>query len=71
MYFDSVLSQGADAKAAANWMMGDIAGLLKAEKISIREMAMEPSCLAELVSLIKDGTISGKIGKEVRLKTYL
>ncbi|EFJ14409.1 hypothetical protein SELMODRAFT_120349 [Selaginella moellendorffii] len=64
-YFDSTLEQGADMKMAANWIMGDITAYLKTEKLSISDVKISPSVLAELVSLIKDGTISGKIGKEI------
>lgn len=64
-FFDGVLAAGAKAKAAANWVMGDILGYLKAEKKVIGEVALTPEGLAELLALIEDGTISGKIGKEI------
>lgn len=52
-------------KLAANWIMSDIAAYLKNEKLSINEIKLTPQELAELIAAIKDGTISGKIGKEV------
>ncbi|CAI5477373.1 unnamed protein product [Closterium sp. Yama58-4] len=66
-YFDGVLAEGADPKAAANWLMGDVTALLKAQRCSVPAMAarMPPASLAELIALIQDGTISGKIGKEL------
>lgn len=64
-FFDAVLVKGADAKMAANWIMGDIAAYLKSEKLSISEIKLTPFELADLIAFIKDGTISGKIGKEV------
>lgn len=64
-FFDEVLKDGADAKSTANWIMGDISAYLKNEKLSINDVKLKPAVLAELISLIKDGTISGKIGKEV------
>lgn len=64
-YFDSCIQNGAEAKLAANWIMGDIAAYLKNEKVSIKEIKLTPKELAELISSIKNGTISGKIGKEV------
>ncbi|CAI5463117.1 unnamed protein product [Closterium sp. Yama58-4] len=66
-YFDSVLAAGADPKAAANWLIGDVTALLKAHRCSLPAMAarMPPASLAELIALIQDGTISGKIGKEL------
>mmetsp|Transcript_795 Transcript_795/g.1410 ORF Transcript_795/g.1410 Transcript_795/m.1410 type:complete len:583 (-) Transcript_795:297-2045(-) len=65
MFFDEVLANGAAAKAACNWIMGDILGYLKAEKKSITEVALTPKALAELLALIAEDTISGKIGKEL------
>lgn len=55
------------AKAAANWITGDIAALIKQkpQARSIQETALTPSVLAELILLIEDGTISGKIAKEI------
>lgn len=64
-FFDSTLEHGADAKLAANWIMGDIAAYLKNEKLSIDEIKLTPLELSELISSIKNGTISGKIGKEI------
>lgn len=52
-------------KSAANWIMSDIAAYLKNEKLSINDIKLTPQELAELIAAIKDGTISGKIGKEV------
>eukprot|EP00897_Mesotaenium_endlicherianum_P005533 jgi/Mesen1/5007/ME000025S04411 len=42
-YFEEVVAAGADAKAAANWMMGDVAALLKAQKQSITQTALSPA----------------------------
>ncbi|KAL2650558.1 hypothetical protein R1flu_018686 [Riccia fluitans] len=64
-YFDAVVEKGSDVKMAANWIMGDITAYMKNEKLSVTELKLTPSSLAELISLIKDGTISGKIAKEV------
>jgi aspartyl-tRNA(Asn)/glutamyl-tRNA(Gln) amidotransferase subunit B len=64
-YFEAVLSTGADAKAVANWMMSDIASYLNTQKLTYSEIALQPSTLAELITLIEKGTISGKIAKEI------
>lgn len=47
--------------------MGDIAAFLKNERLSINEIKLTPVELSELIASIKNGTISGKIGKEVRV----
>ncbi|PKA55050.1 Glutamyl-tRNA(Gln) amidotransferase subunit B, chloroplastic/mitochondrial [Apostasia shenzhenica] len=64
-FFDSTLEYGAEAKLAANWIMGDIAAYLKNEHLAIDEVKLTPQELAELIASIKSGTISGKIGKEI------
>ncbi|WP_009630311.1 Asp-tRNA(Asn)/Glu-tRNA(Gln) amidotransferase subunit GatB [Synechocystis sp. PCC 7509] len=64
-YFESAINAGANAKFAANWIMGDIAGYLNQNKLSITEIALLPTTLAELIGLIESGTISGKIAKDI------
>lgn len=64
-FFDATLAKGADAKLVANWIMSDIAGFMKNEKLTINDVKLTPEELAELIASIKDGTISGKIGKEI------
>ncbi|MBE9229530.1 Asp-tRNA(Asn)/Glu-tRNA(Gln) amidotransferase subunit GatB [Phormidium sp. LEGE 05292] len=64
-YFEAAIANGASPKQAANWVMGDITAYLNNEKLSITEIALKPDTLAELISLIEDKTISGKIAKEI------
>nr|XP_018622956.1 glutamyl-tRNA(Gln) amidotransferase subunit B, chloroplastic/mitochondrial isoform X3 [Nicotiana tomentosiformis] len=64
-FFDATIAAGADVKLAANWIMGDIAAYMKNEKVTINEIKLSPQELGELIASIKDGTISGKIGKEI------
>lgn len=64
-YFEAAVAAGGDTKQVANWIMGDIVAYLKSNELSITEIALKPEILAELVSLISKGTISGKIGKEI------
>jgi aspartyl-tRNA(Asn)/glutamyl-tRNA(Gln) amidotransferase subunit B len=63
-YFEATVAGGANAKQAANWVMGDIAAYLNANKLSIADLAFKASSLAELVSLIESGELTGKIAKE-------
>jgi aspartyl-tRNA(Asn)/glutamyl-tRNA(Gln) amidotransferase subunit B len=49
----------------ANWMLGELLGALNAEGKSISQSPLPPERLSELIRLVEDGTISGKIGKEV------
>ncbi|PRQ18221.1 putative carbon--nitrogen ligase with glutamine as amido-N-donor [Rosa chinensis] len=64
-FFDTTIKKGADAKLAANWIMSDFAAYMKNEELSINEVKLSPQELAELIAFIKDGTISGKIGKQI------
>ncbi|CAL8990145.1 unnamed protein product [Prunus brigantina] len=64
-FFDTTITKGADVKLATNWIMGDVAAYMKNEKLTINEIKLTPQELAELIASIKDGTISGKIGKEI------
>ena len=65
---DAALSHwagGADAKSAANWIMGDLAKNLNAEGKTIEDSPVEASRLAQMIALIEKGTISSKIAKKV------
>ncbi|MEQ8997950.1 MAG: Asp-tRNA(Asn)/Glu-tRNA(Gln) amidotransferase subunit GatB [Coleofasciculus sp. B1-GNL1-01] len=64
-YFEAAVSANANPKQVANWVMGDIAAYLNTEKLAITEIALKPLVLAELIQLIEDDTISGKIAKEI------
>ncbi|MBV6626524.1 MAG: Asp-tRNA(Asn)/Glu-tRNA(Gln) amidotransferase subunit GatB [Rivularia sp. (in: Bacteria)] len=63
-YFETAVNQGANAKTAANWVMGDIAGYLNKQKLNISEINLTPSNLAEVVKLIDKGEISNAKAKE-------
>ncbi len=64
-YFEACVDAGADPKAAANWIMSDIAKYLNDSKLTYPEISLQPKTLAELISLIDEGTISSKIAKEI------
>ncbi len=64
-YFDAVVADGADAKLAANWIMGDLSKNLNAEGKSIEESPVSAVNLAKMIELISKGTISSKIAKTV------
>lgn len=64
-YFDQVVSHKVDAKAAANWLMGDVAKHLNTEGLGIDVCPVTADKLAGMISLIDKGTISGKIAKSV------
>jgi aspartyl-tRNA(Asn)/glutamyl-tRNA(Gln) amidotransferase subunit B len=64
-YFEAAVAAGGDPKAVANWVTGDIAAHVNANRLSITELPLGPAQLAEMVQLIEAGTISGKIAKDL------
>ena len=63
-YFETAII-GQDAKKVANWVMGDLFAYLNKSNQTITESPISAENLGELVGLIADSTISGKIAKEV------
>lgn len=66
-YYEAAVAHGGgrDAKAVANWIMGDVSAFANASGLSVYETHITPVQIAGLVDLIADGTISGKIAKDV------
>ncbi len=64
-YFEAALKTDSNPKQIANWIMGPLLGLLNAEGKTIQESPIPPESLAELVRLIEEDVISGKIAKTV------
>jgi aspartyl-tRNA(Asn)/glutamyl-tRNA(Gln) amidotransferase subunit B len=64
-YFEATVAAGADAKAVSNWITGDIAAHVNANRLSYVDLPLKPEQLAELVGLIEAAEISGKIAKEI------
>jgi aspartyl-tRNA(Asn)/glutamyl-tRNA(Gln) amidotransferase subunit B len=63
-FFEQV-ANGRDAKAAANWVINELAGRLNKEGMEIAASPVSASQLGSILDLIAAGTISGKIAKEV------
>ncbi|MGB9259095.1 MAG: Asp-tRNA(Asn)/Glu-tRNA(Gln) amidotransferase subunit GatB [Pseudolabrys sp.] len=63
-YFETV-AKGRDGKTAANWVINELFGRLNKESIDIVNSPVTANQLASMLDLIKDGTISGKIAKDL------
>jgi aspartyl-tRNA(Asn)/glutamyl-tRNA(Gln) amidotransferase subunit B len=63
-FFESIAG-GRDGKMAANWVINELFGRLNKEGKSIETTPVSAAQLGEIVDLIADGTISGKIAKDV------
>ena len=64
-YFDTVTAAGVDPKTAANWVLGEVAAALNRESLAPAEASVGPAALAALLQRIADGTLSGKMAKDV------
>jgi aspartyl-tRNA(Asn)/glutamyl-tRNA(Gln) amidotransferase subunit B len=68
-YFETA-AKGRDAKMAANWIANELLGVLNKNNKTILETPIAAGQLGELVGLISDNTISGKIAKDVFAEMY-
>ncbi|WP_428309685.1 Asp-tRNA(Asn)/Glu-tRNA(Gln) amidotransferase subunit GatB [Hydrocarboniphaga sp.] len=65
-YYETVVkTSGGDPKICANWVIGDLLGLLNKQNLEIEASPVSAPALAGLIARIADKTISGKIAKEV------
>jgi len=67
-YFEAALNAGGgkrDAKAVANWIMGDISAYANSAGKAVSQTFITPEQVAGIVDLISEGVISGKIAKDV------
>ena len=63
-FFEEVAA-GRDGKTAANWVINDLLGALNKSGKGIEETPVSPAQLGAIIDMIKDGTISGKIAKDL------
>ncbi|MCW6665639.1 Asp-tRNA(Asn)/Glu-tRNA(Gln) amidotransferase subunit GatB [Aerococcaceae bacterium NML191219] len=64
-FFDATVAQGADAKQASNWLMGEVSAHLNSAKATLADIHLTPTNLAQMIRLIDNGTISSKIAKQL------
>jgi aspartyl-tRNA(Asn)/glutamyl-tRNA(Gln) amidotransferase subunit B len=70
-YFEAVLAAlaasptAAQAKSAANWVMGEVAAALNRDGLEIGAAPVTPAQVAALIRRVDDGTVSGKIAREL------
>ena len=69
-YYEECVRLFPDPKQVGNWIMGDLLRLLKEDDREVEACPLTPGQLAEMLGLIKDGTISGKIAKTVFEEMY-
>jgi len=64
-YFERVADIVGDGRISANWVTGDFAAYLNSAGLEVAQSAVGPEALAELLGLVADGTLSGKMAKQV------
>jgi aspartyl-tRNA(Asn)/glutamyl-tRNA(Gln) amidotransferase subunit B len=64
-YFEEAIRLFPEPKTVSNWIMTELLRELKDGNASAQDSPLSPAHLAELLSLIKDGTISAKIAKDI------
>jgi aspartyl-tRNA(Asn)/glutamyl-tRNA(Gln) amidotransferase subunit B len=64
-YYEAVASAHGDAKVAGNWVMGSVLARLKDSGESIKEFRIEPSKLAALLGMVRDGSVSNTAAKAI------
>jgi len=69
-YFEAVAAAAGNAKAASNWVMGELLRTMKERGHDAATQPLQAERLAGLIKLIDNGTISSSIGKDVFGKMY-
>ena len=69
-FFEECMENAKDAKLLSNIMIGDISSLLNKENIEIADSKLSTKNVSELVNLVTEGVISGKIAKTVLEETW-
>jgi aspartyl-tRNA(Asn)/glutamyl-tRNA(Gln) amidotransferase subunit B len=72
-YYEAAMASGAAPKALANWIIGDLFGLMNRANVAREEVGtinVTPEKLGALVKLVENGTINRATGVEVLAKVY-
>jgi len=69
-YFEETASVAGDPRLAANWVMGDLTGLLKASGREIEDSPVAAKHLGELIGLLTKGELTGKLAKDVLARMF-
>jgi len=69
-YFDACVALYPQAKPVSNWVMGEVLRALKEDNRAVADCPVTPRLLTEMLRLVEQGTISGKIAKTVFDEMY-
>jgi aspartyl-tRNA(Asn)/glutamyl-tRNA(Gln) amidotransferase subunit B len=69
-YFEECVKHCSQPKTVSNWIMSEVLGILKRDNKGIDACPVRPAQLAQMLQLMEQGTISGKIAKQVFEEMY-
>jgi len=69
-YFEAAISSKSTPKLLCNWIVSELFALLNKDNLPLEQSKVSPESLGKLVRMIEDGSISGKIGKQILLELY-
>ena len=69
-YFEETARRCGNAKAASNWVMGEVLRNMKERAIAIEAVPIPPSALAGLIAIVDQGAISSTVAKDVFATMY-
>ncbi len=69
-YFEATATAAGNAKAASNWVMGEVLRTMKERAIPVERVPLSPRALAGLIRIVEQGTISCTVAKDVFAKMY-
>ncbi|MFA5911121.1 MAG: Asp-tRNA(Asn)/Glu-tRNA(Gln) amidotransferase subunit GatB [Vicinamibacterales bacterium] len=69
-YFEDAARRSGNAKAASNWVMGEVLRNMKERAVGIEAVPISPAALAGLIGIVEKGTISSTVAKDVFAKMY-
>jgi aspartyl-tRNA(Asn)/glutamyl-tRNA(Gln) amidotransferase subunit B len=69
-YFEQTARHSGNAKAASNWVMGEVLRNMKERAIAIEAVPVSPVALGDLIGILDKGTISSTVAKDVFAKMY-
>jgi aspartyl-tRNA(Asn)/glutamyl-tRNA(Gln) amidotransferase subunit B len=69
-YFEAAAAVAGNAKAASNWVMGELLRTLNERGTAVADVPLPPAALGELIALVETGAISNAIAKDIFPKMY-
>ena len=69
-YFEAVARASGNAKAASNWIMGELLRTMKERDVTVEQVPLTAEGLAGLIKVVDRGTISSTVAKDVFAKMY-